>query len=290
MNEIKLFNNEEFGNVRIIVEDNEILFCGNDVAKALGYSSPKDTIRNRCKGATKHRTLEKNKNRYGTITEQEVEMSFIPESDVYRLAFGSKLPNAEKFTDWVTKEVLPDIRKHGMYMSDEVVESVVSDPANFLKVLSAYVDSKNRVEELEAENAQQKELIENQNEQIEVLTPKGEYYDLVISSPGALNIGVIAQDYGFTARKLNAMLHEWGIQYKNGKTWVLYSKYNNKGYVKSETYADENISTIHTKWTQKGRYFIYENMKAHGVFPLAEREKNEKAEESDDNVIQLMLN
>lgn len=212
----------------------------------------------------------------GTGSNYKSKAVIINESGLYSLILSSKLPKAKEFKHWVTSEVLPDIRKYGMYMNQQTAELLMNDPRAFAQVLNAYADAKDKIVELEAENAEQKEVIENQNEQIEVLTPKGEYYDLVINSPGALNIGVIARDYGLTARRLNAMLHEWGIQYRNGKTWVLYSKYADKGYVKSETYADENVSSVHTKWTQKGRYFIYENMKAHGILPLAEREEDDQ--------------
>lgn len=108
MADIQIFNNPEFGIVRTLEEDNGVvLFCASDVAKALGYARPKDAVAAHCKGAVKRRT---------PTNGGEQEMSFIPESDLYRLVFSSKLPTAEKFTDWVTSEVLPDIRKNGSYM------------------------------------------------------------------------------------------------------------------------------------------------------------------------------
>lgn len=108
MTDIQIFNNPEFGIVRTLKEDNGVvLFCASDVAKALGYARPKDAVAAHCKGAVKRRT---------PTNGGEQEMSFIPESDLYRLVFSSKLPTAEKFTDWVTSEVLPNIRKTGSYM------------------------------------------------------------------------------------------------------------------------------------------------------------------------------
>ena len=108
MTDIQIFNNPEFGIVRTLEEDNGVvLFCASDVAKALGYARPKDAVAAHCKGAVKRRT---------PTNGGEQEMSFIPESDLYRLVFSSKLPTAEKFTDWVTSEVLPNIRKTGSYM------------------------------------------------------------------------------------------------------------------------------------------------------------------------------
>lgn len=106
MTELRAFNNPEFGTIRTIVEDGRTLFCGADVARILGYAKPQNAIAKRCKGALKR----------GTPTTSGVqEMLFIPESDLYRLAFGSTLPTAEKFTDWVVEEVLPSIRQTGSY-------------------------------------------------------------------------------------------------------------------------------------------------------------------------------
>ena len=106
MNDLQIFTNPDFGEVRTIEENGAVMFCGSDVAKALGYSNPRDAISRHCKGVVKR----------DTPTESGMqEMSFIPESDLYRLVFGSKLPTAERFTDWVTEEILPAIRRHGSY-------------------------------------------------------------------------------------------------------------------------------------------------------------------------------
>lgn len=106
MNDLQIFTNPDFGEVRTIEENGAVMFCGSDVAKALGYSNPRDAISRHCRGVVKR----------DTPTESGMqEMSFIPESDLYRLVFGSKLPMAERFTDWVTEEILPAIRRHGSY-------------------------------------------------------------------------------------------------------------------------------------------------------------------------------
>lgn len=114
MNELQIFNHPDFGQVRTTDENGAILFCGKDVAVALGYKSPKDAISAHCKGAVKRRLP--------TASGMQ-EMSFIPESDLYRLIFSSKLPTAEKFTDWVTSEVLPSIRKTGAYRSGAALDA-----------------------------------------------------------------------------------------------------------------------------------------------------------------------
>lgn len=107
MNEITLFSNPEFGEIRTLETDTgKIMFCGKDVAAALGYTNARKALADHCKGVTKCDTL---------TNGGRQELSFIPESDVYRLAFGSKLPNAERFTDWVTEKVLPQIMRTGSY-------------------------------------------------------------------------------------------------------------------------------------------------------------------------------
>ena len=106
MNDLQIFTNPDFGEVRTIEENGAVMFCGSDVAKALGYSNPRDAISRHCRGVGKR----------DTPTESGMqEMSFIPESDLYRLVFGSKLPTAERFTEWVTEEILPAIGRHGSY-------------------------------------------------------------------------------------------------------------------------------------------------------------------------------
>lgn len=138
MNEMTVFQNSEFGSVRTLEEDGKVLFCGNDVARALGYSKPRDALRAHCKGVVKHDGVSYTTNQHGITTAQHNTMSFIPESDVYRLAFQSKLPGAEKFTDWVTEEVLPSIWRTGGYAPDVtglVVKTVQQAVAETLKAM-----------------------------------------------------------------------------------------------------------------------------------------------------------
>lgn len=113
MTDLQVFNNPEFGSIRTLDDGTHTLFCGADIAKALGYSNPRKALTDHCKGVTKRNT---------PTPGGEQEMSFIPESDLYRLIFGSKLPNAEKFTDWVTEVVLPTIRKTGSYGTPSLSE------------------------------------------------------------------------------------------------------------------------------------------------------------------------
>ena len=113
--QLQVFNHEQFGDVRIIEEDGRVLFCGKDVAKALGYENPRDAIRRHCRGVVKRDGVSKTTNQHGVTTEQVTQMSFIPEGDLYRMITHSKLPAAERFEKWVFDEVLPTIRKTGGY-------------------------------------------------------------------------------------------------------------------------------------------------------------------------------
>ena len=120
-----------------------------------------------------------------------------------------------------------------------------------------------------------------QAEKIKGMLPKASYYDYVLSAEGLMPISTIAKDYGKSAIWLNKWLHEHGIQYRQGKVWLLYQKYADMGYVKSKTYtvSDENgnpNAKLHTCWTQKGRLMIYELLKENGILPLIERDGGEE--------------
>ena len=135
-------------------------------------------------------------------------------------------------------------------------------------------------QKLELAKQQNGSLIETtavQAKQIEEMKPKATYCDMVLQSAGLMPITTIAKDYGKSAKWLNKWLHEHGIQYKLGKVWLLYQKYADRGYVKSKTFTvlDENGDSIakpNTQWTQRGRMFIYEQLKKEGILPLIEQD------------------
>lgn len=127
MNDIAIFEHHEFGRVRTLIEDGEVLFAGIDVASALGYDQPRKAIERHCRYGMK-RTVP-----HPQSQDKTIEMNFIPESDLYRLVFRSKLPNAEKFTDWVVEEVLPTLRKMGTY----TVQQAPREPSYEARVQAA---------------------------------------------------------------------------------------------------------------------------------------------------------
>ena len=150
-NNLQIFKNEQFGEVRTIEENGNVLFCGSDVAKALGYTNPSKALGDHCKGITK---------RYTPTNGGKQELSFIPESDLYRLTFSSKLPAAEKFTDWVTDEVLPTIRKHGAYMTPEVIEKTLLNPDYIIQLATTLKGEMEKRKQLEAKVERDKPLVQ----------------------------------------------------------------------------------------------------------------------------------
>lgn len=256
MKNMKIFKNTEFGEVRTLESEGKTLFCGSDVAKALGYAIPSKAVNTHCKGVSK---MEVPTN--GGMQQ----MLFISEGDLYRLIVNSKLPTAEKFEQWVFDEVLPSIRKHGLYAKEELL----NNPDLFISALQELKAEKERTKLLELENAQKKQIISE-------LKPKASYYDLILQNKSLLPISKIAKDYGMSGKAFNKMLHELGIQFKQGNTWLLYQQYANQGYTQSKTYAiDADRSAMHTYWTQKGRLFLYDLLKnKKNLLPVIERKQS----------------
>ena len=171
MNNIQIFKNDSFGAVRTTTDENgKILFCGKDVATALGYKKTADAISAHCKGVCEIPTPSNGGAQM---------MKFITEGDVYRLTFGSKLPSAEKFTDWVADEILPSIRKHGAYMTENVIEQALTSP-DFLIQLAT---------QLKEEQAQRKAL----EQRVEADRPKVLFADAVETSQNSILIGDLAK-------------------------------------------------------------------------------------------------
>lgn len=258
--ELQIFKNAELGSVRSTMINGEPYFVGKDVAEILGYKDTSDAMR-------RHVDDEDKLTRCFTDSGQSREMYVINESGLYSLILSSKLPTAKRFKRWVTSEVLPAIRRHGLY----AVDDMLNNPDALIEALQAYKAERMQRLALEAENAIQKQqLIEMQ--------PKASYYDVVLNSPDLVSITEISKDYGWSAQKMNEYLHGQGVQFKQGgRIWILYQKYAEKGYTSTKTHTypatDGSIHTkIHTYWTQKGRLFIYDLLKADGILPLIEQE------------------
>ncbi|EGO8504512.1 phage antirepressor protein [Enterococcus faecalis] len=240
------FENNLF-QLEVKTENGESLFDVETVARSLGFTEVKNG-----KEYVRWRTINGYLKKY--LSQEVAKTDFISEPMVYKLAFKANNALAEKFQDWLATEVLPQIRKYGMYAKDELLDN----PDLLLDVVTKYKEE--RTLRLMAE------------QRVNELQPKATYYDLVIQNKSLLSVTKIAKDYGISARKLNSLLHEFGIQFKQGDMWFLYQNYADKGYTQSFTHViDDENSRMSTKWTQKGRLFIYEIMKQNGWLPLIEQ-------------------
>lgn len=254
MNNLQIFKNNEFGEIRSLEINNKPYFVGKDIAEILIYREPHKAIVNHVE--------EDDRIKHPIIDElgRNQETWIINESGLYSLIMSSKLPSAKKFKKWVTSEVLPAIRKTGGYIAGE--ENMTEDELvlKAMNVLNAKVENlKQKNALLEADNNQKDQLIGE-------LKPKADYTDKILQSKGTVKINVIANDYGLTAIAMNKKLHELKIQYKQGADWLLYGEHRGKGYTHSKTihffHKDGRPDTkMNMEWTQKGRLFLYELLK-----------------------------
>lgn len=254
MNNIKTFNFEDLP-VRTTTVDNEPYFVGNDVAQILGYEDYRGAINKKVDSDDKLRSQIDHAGQKRNVT-------LINESGLYSLIFSSKLESAKRFKRWVTSEVLPAIRKHGIYATDNVIEQTLRDPDYIINVLTEYKKEKEH------------NLLLQQ--QVGELKPKADYYDQILKSKKLITVNAIAKDYGMSAQALNKILHDLKVQFKQSGQWLLYAKYHDKGYTSSEPHkytkkdGTEDFK-LHTKWTQKGRIFLYNLLKDNDILPTIEQ-------------------
>lgn len=254
MNNIKTFNFEDLP-VRTTNVDNEPYFVGNDVAQILGYEDYRGAINKKVDSDDKLRSQIDHAGQKRNVT-------LINESGLYSLIFSSKLESAKRFKRWVTSEVLPAIRKHGIYATDNVIEQTLRDPDYIINVLTEYKKEKEH------------NLLLQQ--QVGELKPKADYYDQILKSKKLITVNAIAKDYGMSAKALNKILHDLKVQFKQSGQWLLYAKYHDKGYTSSEPHkytkkdGTEDFK-LHTKWTQKGRIFLYNLLKDNDILPTIEQ-------------------
>lgn len=240
MNELQIFNSPEFGEIRTINENGTVLFCGSDVARALGYSNTRDALAKHCKGVAKRDTLTGGGGQ---------SLAFIPESDLYRLIFRSKLPSAERFTDWVTAEVLPSIRKNGGYIAQQETLSPEELMAKALMVAQQTIAD--REARIQAQAAEISALTVDK----QIMQPKAEYFDDLVDRNLLTNFTEAAKQIGVKRKALIGFMVDHGYLYRDKKGNLLpYANKKSDGLfdVKQSTNQKTGWAGCQTLLTPKG--------------------------------------
>ena len=234
MNQMEIFKNPEFGSIRTFEQDGKVLFCGLDIAVALGYSNPRDALRRHCKGVVKRDTLTEG---------GPQQLSFIPEGDVYRLIVHSKLPSAERFERWVFDEVLPSIRKHGAYITREKLWEVATSPEAMMKLCSDLLAEREENAALREENA--------------MLEGKAAFYDLFIDLKHSTNLRTTAKELVVPERRFVRFLLEQRFVYRAPSGNVLpYAKPANDGLFTVKDYCNHGHTGSYTLVTPQSKLYF----------------------------------
>lgn len=247
-NKLEIFNNTEFGSVRIIQEGDKYLFCGLDVAAALGYAKPRNAITAHCRYALKRGVP------HPQAESKEIEMLFIPEGDVYRLITHSKLPSADRFEKWVFDEVLPNIRKHGVYITDEKLKLFAEHP----ELLDALMKS------LYAAHA---ENLRHRAER-QTLLPKADYYDAFMDADGCTNLRTTAKELNVPERWFARFLQQTGFLYRSPAGNLMpYTIPRNRGLFRVRDYVRNGHSGAYTLITPMGKSLFRELLRCGEALP-----------------------
>lgn len=254
MNELQIFNNPEFGEIRTIEEDGKVLFCATDTARALGYSNPHDAIKRHCKGVVKREGVSSTTNQHGITSKQTIEMNFITEGDIYRLAASSHLPNAEKFESWIFDEVLPSIRKHGAYMTPETLEAALLNPDTIIKIATALKEEQQKNRVLQEEVMEKSKIIDEQLPSVEFTKKVADTKDLITMA----QMAKLTHDENIPLgrNKLIQWLKDKKYLRQNGEP---FQQYINQGYFKVRETCKQTAygSKVFTQTFVTGRGQIY---------------------------------
>lgn len=239
MSNIQIFENSEFGRVRTIEEDGKILFCGSDVAKALGYANTNKAVNDHCRAITKRST---------PISGKMQEVNFIPRGDVYRLITNSKLPSAEKFESWVFDEVIPTIHDHGAYMTPQMIEEAIMNPDMIIKLATALKSEQEKNKTLQILNSDLS--VKNQ-----IMAPKADYFDELVDRNLLTNFRETAKQLKVREKDFIEFLLDRKYIYRDKKGKLLpYADKNNGLFEVKECYNEKtDWSGVQTLITPKGR-------------------------------------
>lgn len=239
-NKLTVFNNADFGEIRTLEENGTVLFCGIDVATALGYSKPRNALATHCKGALKR----------GALTDGGIqEMSFIPEGDVYRLIARSKLPTAERFESWVFDEVLPAIRKNGGYIAGQETLSPEELMAKALLVAQKTIEEKDA---LLSRTSVELSAVKVENE---IMRPKAGYFDEVVDRNLLTNFRETAKELGIGPKVFVAFLLDKKYIYRDKRGKLMPYEDKNDGLFEVKECFNEKTQWAGTQTlvTPKGR-------------------------------------
>ena len=254
---------------RVYGDFENLLFLAKDVAEWIDYAKTSNgsyDVSNMLKTVDEdEKTIRKI-----FVSSKMRNMWFLTEDGFYEVCMQSTKPNAKIFKKEV-KKILKTIRKTGMYMTDNVWDTITNNPEKLGEVLINYGKVKRELEHLEEENQIQKQLIAEYK-------PIKEYVDTILSSEDTMTITQIAADYGLSAYELNKTLNEQRVIRKVGGQWILYAEHMNKGYTKSETITVKRKNGTekvvpNTRWTQKGRLFVHNLLETLGIKANMDREK-----------------
>lgn len=246
MNELQIFKNEQFGEIRTVTIDNEPYFVGKDVSEILGYVNPNEAIQD-------HVDVEDKLNSK-MLPSFELDLGqrggwLINESGLYSLILSSKLPKAKQFKRWVTSDVLPSIRKHGAYMTPETLEAALLNPDTIIKIATALKDEQEKNKVLQAENSAL--TVDNA-----IMQPKADYFDELVDRNLLTNLRETAKQLNIKEREFIRFLldHKYLYRDKRGKL-MPYAQHIEKGLFQlKEQYNEKtNWSGTQTLITPKGR-------------------------------------
>ncbi|MEN7466721.1 phage antirepressor KilAC domain-containing protein [Clostridioides difficile] len=265
-NNLMVFEGKE---VEVFEFEGQILFNPKHVAECLDIKNVNENLRN-----MNNKQVIKLINSKISSTDfrklHNTGENFLTESGVYKLIFKSRKEEAERFQDWVTDEVLPSIRKTGTYnmVNRQLKDSYMID--NPIERAKRWIEEQKEKEQLQLEGKMKDQVIKE-------LKPKADYTDMILKNKGLVTITQIAKDYGMSGKEMNKILHERGIQYKQSGQWLLYKQHQGEGYTHSETIditRSDGMTDVKmtTKWTQKGRLFLYDLLKVNNILPDIEKE------------------
>ena len=271
-----VFKNGDFSQLRTMEVNGEPWFVGKDVAEALGYSNPSKAVIDHVDEEDKKVVMLdfQADSQNGNVPLGKTKTTFINESGMYSLILSSKLPSAKKFKRWVTSEVIPSIRKNGVYVDDSRVNDLVKNQDELIKVNQILTEQMilltDRITALEAE----KKSIAETTPQIALAGQKRKSYkELMDERNYPVNITTIAKDFGHEPAELNFILCKAGIQYKYGKTYYPTDMYAGQGIMKEIQYKNKANGdvVVYTRWTREGNDLIREKvMNELGWTPLCE--------------------